>query len=612
MNRPLTPDLQSAQCLPARGQPRGKILARTALVLAVLLVAAGSTHAQTSPLDNLRLPAAGVSGTPPSRVPKEVPPSAEPTPAPDQPAGEPAATPEEPLAEPEPPLPASMSPSLWSTAAPSRVAEKELNDSPSAAQAIAVPCVVAGKLGPEKAEAWFKFQVPPGGAPSLHVVLKPGETATHNFSLVLQDQTGQLTSSDHFPAGKGEYLTSLALPAGTYFLSVSGGGEQIAPFELSVGGVPEVTPEQVGRALNKALDWLVAQQAADGSFEGQRGGPGITGLATQALLNFEGPHRDDWKAFYKGLDYVVSCYHDAAKLDADNRFRLGGSICKAEGYALYEHGIGLTTLLEAFMLGIDDTTKPLIEAAIGYTLAAQLSTERPAGLNSPVAADSEALGGWRYEATAADADLSVTGWQSISLFTAKKAGFTVPAARMDLAKNYVRRCYIPDLRQFGYQAGDHGTSPGRSAMGALSLQILGVGADDPMVRDGLRHMLTQAPTWEGEPGMFPFYYWFYGTRAAFLAGGDTWKLYKSCIQSLLVHHQDPAGTWQRNCREVDDTDDVYVTALGALMLEICAGHLPPYLRQGTVPKRVLPPRVPGSVPRRRKTKSWTGPGRISP
>jgi hypothetical protein len=50
-------------------------------------------------------------------------------------------------------------------------------------------------------------------------------------------------------------------------------------------------------------------------------------------------------------------------------------------------------------------------------------------------------------------------------------------------------------------------------------------------------MLTQAPTWEGEPGGFPFYYWVYGTRAASLAGGDTWKKWNREFSTQLVKNQ---------------------------------------------------------------------------
>ena len=52
-------------------------------------------------------------------------------------------------------------------------------------------------------------------------------------------------------------------------------------------------------------------------------------------------------------------------------------------------------------------------------------------------------GGWRYQPTSRDSDLSVTGWQVMALRAAKAAGCAVPAETIDRAVDYIKRCAVP-------------------------------------------------------------------------------------------------------------------------------------------------------------------------
>jgi VWFA-related protein len=136
---------------------------------------------------------------------------------------------------------------------------------------------------------------------------------------------------------------------------------------------------------------------------------------------------------------------------------------------------------------------------------------------------------------------------------------------------------------------------GRNAMGALSMQLLGDG-DDDLVQRALRTILTRAPAWEGEPyGEYPFYYWYYGTRAAYLAGGRIWDVWKQATCGMLVRHQNSDGSWALTGKEAHKLDPVYGASLGALILEICCGSPPIYLRTNKAPPRKAPPRNQISV-----------------
>jgi hypothetical protein len=68
------------------------------------------------------------------------------------------------------------------------------------------------------------------------------------------------------------------------------------------------------------------------------------------------------------------------------------------------------------------------------------------------------------------------------------------------------------------------------------------------------------------------YYWYYGTFAMFQMGGEDWKAWNAAMKKAILEHQrrdgdergswDPAGAWGK------DGGRVYMTAIGALCLEV--------------------------------------------
>jgi len=78
-------------------------------------------------------------------------------------------------------------------------------------------------------------------------------------------------------------------------------------------------------------------------------------------------------------------------------------------------------------------------------------------------------GGWRYQPTSRDSDLSVSGWQVMALRAAKSAGCAVPSGQIDKAVAYVKKCAVKD-GGFGYQPGGGPNNP-RTGTGILALEI---------------------------------------------------------------------------------------------------------------------------------------------
>ena len=485
---------------------------------------------------------------------------------------------------------------LFSAAAAADIQEVEPNDKLDQAQMITFPCRISGAFSDWAQKDLYALTVPAGGLPTLSAVL----TNTHelNPTLELLDGEGKfLTKSDFFGKGQGEYLTSLLLEPGTYYLQVSRHGsreQEGLPYALSVEPAPEVTPEQVRVALNRALDYLVSEQGEDGGFPIVKLGiVSAPAFAIQAWLGADCLERDDWEAVYSAIDFVKSYYHDPADYMDDRHGLLQAGTLYGNNL-MYEHGIALTALIEAYAYGAGDELAGIIEQGLDFLYRAQLTEERPALINGPIGTDSKYYGGWRYTANAEDADLSVSGWQIIALTAARGAGFEIPRDRMDKALTFVRRCWKEDQGEFAYMP-DGQVMTGRNAMGALSMQLLGAG-DDPLVERALRTILTRAPAWEGEPyGEYPFYYWYYGTRAAYLAGGEIWDVWKQATCGMLVRHQNPDGSWALTGKEAHKLDPVYGASLGALILEICCGSPPIYLRADKAPPRKAPPRNQISV-----------------
>lgn len=485
---------------------------------------------------------------------------------------------------------------FFSTAAAADITEQEPNDRPDQAQPVEFPCRISGTFSDWAQKDIYAFTLPAGGLPTLHAELI--NTNDLNPTLELLDGSGRaLTKSDFFKKGQGEYLASLMLEPGEYYLQVNRHGsreQEGLPYTLSVGPAPEVTPEQVKAALNRALDYLISEQGEDGGFPIVKLGiVSAPAFAVQAWLGADCLERDDWEAVYLAIDFIKSYYHNPADYKDDRHGLLQAGTLYGNKL-MYEHGIALTALIEAYAYGAGDELAGIIEQGLDFLYRAQLTEERPALINGPIGTDSKYYGGWRYAANAEDADLSVSGWQIIALTAARGAGFEVPQDRLDKALTFVRRCWKEAQGEFAYMP-DGQVVTGRNAMGALSMQLLGAG-DDDLVQRALRTILTRAPAWEGEPyGEYPFYYWYYGTRAAYLAGGEIWEVWKQATCGMLVRHQNPDGSWALTGKEDRKLDPVYGASLGALILEICCGSPPIYLRTDKAPPRKAPPRNQISV-----------------
>src|SRR5262249_30086082 len=155
-----------------------------------------------------------------------------------------------------------------------------------------------------------------------------------------------------------------------------------------------------------ALEYLKSTQEADGSWKS--GGFGkatsVTSLAVMAFLasghvpGDPGPYRD---CIERGVRYVLA-----------NQKPNGMLISNTSHGPMYCHGI--STLMLAEVAGM--TTDPALTVEVQTALARAIELIIKA---QEVHKDAGNAGGWRYQPTSRDSDISVSGWQVMALRAAK-------------------------------------------------------------------------------------------------------------------------------------------------------------------------------------------------
>jgi hypothetical protein len=411
------------------------------------------------------------------------------------------------------------------------------------------------------------------------IVIQVSGIPALKLSLELLDpEENRLDYSWHAEIGEGEDIVKMRFQPGTYYLRVRprSGQNTGAEYTLYAGKPqkPPATPEKVQQALAKALDWLASKQEKNGSWA--RYQQAYAGLSIMAFVGAKCVPKDYSVNLKAALNFLKSNCTPSTKYPEGSRDAAirGGSFGTQE---MYQHAIATLAVIEALVDLNDENLEPIAREAVQLILRAQNTEHKPETLKGPIPLDSRAYGGWRYNPDSTDSDISLTGWQVLTLKAAVNAGFAVPDHVFPAAAGFVRSLQGKNDGSFRYDSpGDSGSSCARAGMGALSLQLCGF-PKDPMIPPAVRFMQDHAPRWNiEEPGNgYPFYYWYYGTRAMYLTGGEDWAIWKDWMCRFLVDHQNADGSWDG--AQSEENLDVYRVALGALMLEFCCGHVPIYM-----------------------------------
>ena len=317
------------------------------------------------------------------------------------------------------------------------------------------------------------------------------------------------------------------------------------------------------RAIDKALVFLQNSQNADGSWMAQgRSSPAITALSVMAFMAAgqvpgEGRYGE---TIEKGIRWVLKTQTET------------GLIGVPGGHEMYHHGICTLMLAEVSGMTQGDLAKEVrskLVKAVKLTLKAQRTVEPNKG-------------GWHYWAhQTQSSDMSVTGWQILSLRAAKNVGCDVPSEAIDRAVAYVKNAYVPD--RFNQAGAGFRYSPDRSApntactgTGILALEVCGkdLHRSEPALRGGA-YILRNPPRW-GQSEFF-FYGIYYCSQASFQLGDNYWKVFRQHMHETLLSRQESNGSWANN-RADGAYGPVYATSMCVLALAVEYRFLPIYQR----------------------------------
>jgi hypothetical protein len=328
-------------------------------------------------------------------------------------------------------------------------------------------------------------------------------------------------------------------------------------------------------AVQSALHWLALHQSSDGRWDADKFGAGqeaavlgqdrqgagaradtaVTGLALLAFLGAGNTHQhgDYAHNVQRALEFLISSQKSDGNLAGD-----------AETFAfMYSHGMATLAMSEAYAMTGDKRLQPAVQAAINYTLAAQI----------------RGTGGWRYRAIETPGergDTSQLGWQLMSLKSAELAGINVPSGATDGAIRFIKSV---SGGQYGGKASYRpGERPSRSmtAEALVCRQFLGMSRDNPASDEAGEYVLADLP----RPDRINLYYWYYATLGMYQLQGDSWQRWNEALQNALVNRQrtdgDLAGSWDPECIWGGYGGRIYSTALSTLCLEVYYRYLPLY------------------------------------
>lgn len=318
----------------------------------------------------------------------------------------------------------------------------------------------------------------------------------------------------------------------------------------------QLTPA-ASAAVKRAVDWLGHNQSADGTWKGNRGNTtGVVAAAAIALMS-QGhlPGIGEYgPQTAKALQFLLR----AAQPD--------GLIYRQDmgPFPMYHHALATLALAEAWGQSADPRMREALRKAVDLICSSQ-----------------NRQGGWRYQPTPQDADLSATVMQLMALRAARDAGLDVPGEVIDLGITYVKNCQNAKGKGkdggFAYQPGGE-SGFARTGAGVTSLQVAGDYRAGE-VTEGIEYILTFKPLGEKTMEQKEFYHYglYYATMGMYQAqslgasGRKWWSQWYPAVMKDLVSRQDADGHWKGNL-------DVYDTAMGVLILTIPYRYLPIYQR----------------------------------
>ena len=316
--------------------------------------------------------------------------------------------------------------------------------------------------------------------------------------------------------------------------------------------------QPVDAAIDAALAYLAKAQLADGAFPG--GMPKSTAVTSLAVMAFLakghspgcGPYGE---VIDKGIDQVLAHQQTNGYLVAKDG---------ANG-PMYSHCIATLMLSEVSGMVSPDRQKrldPALAKALKLILTAQQVKKPP-----------KMQGGWRYQHSSPDSDISCSGWAMMALRSARNAGAAVPREAIDQAMTFFLNCRNPD-GGFGYTPGGQ-SGLARTGTGLLCLELSGRHRDDTTSGAG-DWILKNLPRNFGAE--FFYYGLYYSSQGMFQLGQKHWDRWGEHMYQMMLKFQQKDGSWPAGTASEAPAGPCYSTAMAVLAMSVSYRQLPIYQR----------------------------------
>lgn len=331
---------------------------------------------------------------------------------------------------------------------------------------------------------------------------------------------------------------------------------------LAISAQPACADEREQRidaGVNRAVAWLAKEQQPSGAWPSESHGD-LTAVTSMAVMAFlaaghvpeEGPYG---RHISKGVAWILSQQQSNGLLVGKHR---------SHG-PMYSHGIATLMLAEvAGMVSGEqaDQCQRALEKAVKLIIDAQ---------NYPKSSQHD--GGWRYQPTSGDSDLSVTAWQLLALRAAKDIGCDIPSQNIDRAIAYIKRLRVRTTGGFGYM-GSSGATVTRSGCGIVALEVCGEHRTEETLAAANLILARQLTIQES----YFFYGAYYCTVGMYKVGGDEWQTSRPFLYDTILSIQNPTGYWKPIDGSERGAGSSYATSMAILALTVEYGYLPIYQR----------------------------------
>lgn len=323
-------------------------------------------------------------------------------------------------------------------------------------------------------------------------------------------------------------------------------------------------------AVKEGLGWLIRQQKPRGSWS--LTGPYKLGAnreneeaaTAMALLAFQGagytPQGKKNDGFTKAVTRGWKALLRSQQADGHFFENLGD-----ENSQLYTQALCTIAICELYGMTHDEAYHDAAQKAVDYCVKVQAPE-----------------GGWRYQ-PGVDSDMSVTGWFSMALQSARIAGLEVPSPTYVGITKFLDSVAREEGSRYAYQV-QAGATLTLTAEGLLCRQYLGWKHDDPRLRAGVDYILANLPEWDKRN----VYYWYYATQVCHHMEGPDWQKWNGVMRQLLPQNQEKRGSERGSWDPIGDRwgsagGRLYVTCLSLYTLEVYYRHLPIYRQDNNQP-----------------------------